>query len=424
VEDKFLNNLSTRVTFGERLSADYNIDLVAPTPTGEFELAVHNAGKTVIVPKFEHDGVIYIPPKLHSSVRSAIRFPAAIAEYGEVHDLFIAVMQLFDTHLALPEIVASIATSWIFAGWVPEYFAALPILAVTGANSSRAMNLFYLLGVLSRRAIILADLNPKLPTELGLTLLLANSALSKKAQGCWRAGNFRNVHLPTTGGRLKSLACAKAIYSENGDAGQLWGDEVLRIVLLPNSAIPIISDTDLVEIASEFQPKFQLFRLRRLQDLAQAGEVPCPVALARSPVTRELFALLGGETSTPKLLLPLAENQRKAVVARRAIDPMAVIIEAIWMPAHQQGSMATLDLQKRVNVLLGVRGAAVELSVRELGWKLTDLGLPRKRNAKGMFLTFSPDLCGQIHRLAQQFDLDPIKVDACPHCASRQVVEP
>jgi hypothetical protein len=78
VEDKFLNNLSTRVTFGERLSADCNVDLVTPSPTGEFELVVHNTGKTVIVPKFEHDGVIYIPPKLHPGVHSAIWFPAGI----------------------------------------------------------------------------------------------------------------------------------------------------------------------------------------------------------------------------------------------------------------------------------------------------------------------------------------------------------
>jgi len=103
---------------------------------------------------------------------------------------------------------------------------------------------------------------------------------------------------------------------------------------------------------------------------------------------------------------------------------MAVIIEAIWMPAHQQSAITMLDVQKRVNTLLGARGQPLELNVREIGWKLTDLGLPRKRNAQGMFLKFSPALCSQIHRLAQQFELALRKVDVCTHCTSGQVVEP
>jgi len=333
-------------------------------------------------------------------------------------------VQLLCTFLKFPESAAFIITAWIFAGWVPEYFTALPILCVTGTNRSHAMRFFYLLRELCRRAIIVADLNPHLPTELGPTLLLVNSSLPKRVQGCWLACNHRDVYLPAPVGGLKGLACTKAIYGETNDVSRLWGDEVLRVVLLPNNDLPLISDAELAEIAGEFQPKFQLFRLRRLQDLAEAGKVSCPAPLSRSAVARELFALLGGGTRAPKLLLPLAENQREAAAARRAIDPMAVIIEVIWTPAHKQSPMPTLDLQKRVNVLLSARGEAVELSVREIGWKLTDLGLPRKRNAKGMFLKFSPELCSQIHRLAQQFQLALPRVDDCPHCTSGQVVEP
>jgi hypothetical protein len=101
---------------------------------------------------------------------------------------------------------------------------------------------------------------------------------------------------------------------------------------------------------------------------------------------------------------------------------MAVIIEAIWAPSHQQSVITTLELQKRVNALLLVRGETVELSVREVGWKLTDLGIPRKRNAKGMFLKFS-EVGTQIHGLAQQFGLTLPKMDGCAQCASVQLVE-
>jgi len=423
VEDHFLNNLRTRVTYGERISDDCNIDLVAPTASGELEIAVHTADNAVIVPKFERDGMIHIPPTFHPSIRDAIRFPAGIADYGEVHDFFLQVAQLLRTSLKLPEPTTFIITAWIFAGWVPEFFAVLPILCVTGSNRAHAMKVFYLLRELCRRAIIVAELNPHLPTELGPTLLLVNSGLPKRVQGCWSACNHRDVYLPAPGVGLKRLACVKAIYGGTGDPSPLWGDEVLRVVLLPNHDIPVMSAADLAEIAAEFQAKFQMFRLRRLQDLAQAGKVSCPAVLARSAITRDLFAVLGGESRVPQLLLPLAENQLEAAADWRAVDPMAVIIEVIWIPAHQQDAITMLELQKRVNTLLAVRGETTELSVREVGWKLRDLGLPRRRTAKGMSLRFSRELRARIHELAGQFGLELPKPESCRQCAPAQIVE-
>jgi hypothetical protein len=166
-----------------------------------------------------------------------------------------------------------------------------------------------------------------------------------------------------------------------------------------------------------------MFRLRRLQDLAQAGKVSCPAVLARSAITRDLFAVLGGESRVPQLLLPLAENQLEAAADWRAVDPMAVIIEVIWIPAHQQDAIAMLELQKRVNTLLAVRGETTELSVREVGWKLRDLGLPRRRTAKGMSLRFSRELRARIHELAGQFGLELPKPESCRQCAPAQIVE-
>jgi hypothetical protein len=54
-----------------------------------------------------------------------------------------------------------------------------------------------------------------------------------------------------------------------------WGEETLSIVLLPQ--LPALPEPDLQAIAAEFQPQFELYRLRRLQARAQ------PVTRARVP---------------------------------------------------------------------------------------------------------------------------------------------
>ena len=127
--------------------------------------------------------------------------------------------------------------------------------------------------------------------------------------------------------------------------------------------------------------------------------------------------MLAGEPGTLELLLPLAEEQCQRGVARNSLDPHMVALEAIWGPAHQQESLTTTDVQKRVNVLLRARGEPTELSVKTIGWKLRDLGLQRERTAGGMILRFSRQLRAQIHALVRQFGLRLASVDGCPDCS-------
>jgi hypothetical protein len=174
---------------------------------------------------------------------------------------------------------------------------------------------------------------------------------------------------------------------------------------------------------AEFQPEFQLYRLRRLQSGSQPTRDGYPAEVVGSALCSELFALLAGEPGVRKLLLPVLEQQQQAATDRRSVDPRAVIIEVIWAPAHAVNPLATSEVQKRVNALLRSRGEKVEYSPNEIGWKLSSLGLRRKRTAKGMILQFSRPLSSQVHQLARQFGLPLQKVDGCADCASSQVVE-
>jgi hypothetical protein len=150
--------------------------------------------------------------------------------------------------------------------------------------------------------------------------------------------------------------------------------------------------------------------------------VPAPIGLTGS-VCRELLSLFGDEPGAPELFQPVVEQQRQVAEARRQVDPWAVIIESIWAAAHRQEAIATSEVQQRVNALLRGRGENLEFSANEIGWKMSDLGLRRKRNAKGMFLKFTQPVRAQIHGLAEKFRLPVPKMEGCRECAPVQMIE-
>lgn len=421
--NEFFENLRNITTYGQLLPDGRVIDLLATTADEKLEIVVWDAEQSLVVPRLEHNGILYVAPDLHPSVRRALIIPTCIADYASTSALFLEIAQLSIENFGLSEVFASIAACWIFTTWVPEVFAAPPTLCIAASSMADAMRLFHFCRSLSRRAIIAADLSPRLPSELRPTLLVVDTGLSKKARTAWRAYNYFGVYVPGSGGRLQELVCSKAIYCENPDSIASWGGEALRIVLPPSNALPLLREPELQTIARKFQPQLQRFRLWRLSSQSQATRSRCPAELAKTGLGRELFAMLAGEPNIQKLLQPVVEQEQQASEERRSVDPLAVIIEVVWIPAHEEESMAVAEVRGRLNALLRARGENLEYSTREIGWKLSDLGVRRQRTAKGMVIKFSREVRGHIHGLARQFGLQLPKLHDCSDCTPAQVVE-
>jgi hypothetical protein len=367
--------------------------------------------------------VLYRPPQLDSSVQRAVRFPLAATDYGSALYLLSNISQLSSQHFGLAEESSTITGLWAASTWVPEFFAAPPTLCVAGCSTAEMMKFVRFFAAICRRAISVADLSPRLPLAIGPTLLVVGSGSPKKVLGTWRACSYHDVYIPAGRDRLQQLVCPKAIFSENADAISSWAPEALRVVLLPGNELASLTESDLEAIAAELQPKLQLFRLRSLQSKSVSGNRRCPAEVACSELGREFFSLLAGEPGIPQLLLPMVEQQRQSTAARRLLDPLALVVEVIWMPAHEENQITTSEVRQRVNALLLTRGERLEYSANEIGWKLSDLGLRRHRNSKGMVLKFSREVRKRMHGLAGQFGLKLRKVDGCEDCAPVQVIQ-
>ena len=417
------NDRPTCATAGQVLSDNRVIDVVSQ-PSGDLALAVYDGEKVEIVPKLTHEDITYIPRMPHPSVRAAMHFPSRIADQVHLQPVFMKMVQLFCTYVAMLEPAAFLSAACVIAGWVWECFEALPIVCLTGANLGAATRLFRLLSAVSRRALILGNITFQVPMELHPTLLILHSGLSQKQLTTLRACSQRGVYLPSARGELKAMDCAKAIYSEKDDLGRSWGDEAVCIGLLPQNSPVQLSDGALDAIADEFQPQLELFRLRRLYSRTKVHEGSCPADFAGSNFTRELWQLMRDEPEMPKLIQSIAEEQRESIAARRALDPLTAILESIWMPSHNESQITMTDLQQRVNTLLQSRGERVEFGTREIGWKAKGLDLARERSAQGKILRFSSEIRAHIHRLARQFGLTLQQVHGCADCAAMKKLAP
>jgi len=122
------------------------------------------------------------------------------------------------------------------------------------------------------------------------------------------------------------------------------------------------------------------------------------------------------------MLTPLFESHQEAIATQRSCDPRVAILEAIWTPSRQQDQMSVAEIAKRVNAILHSRGLNHEYSVKEIGWKLRNLGLFTSRTGKGKELRFA-EKRGEIHYAARQFRMQLSFVKNCSECQEIQVAE-
>ncbi len=423
MENPFNQQFRIRMTYGEILADGTIIDLLASPSADGLELILFDGKQSFILPQLEHGGFTYMPAYLDPSVRQAIRFPTGLSEYGTTLTLFTKVESLFPRHLGLAEDSAAFLTAWVFGSWLPEYFPAPPTLCVFAASMAAARRLFRLLSPLCRRALRVAELSRRLLISgLRPTLLVNDPRLSARSCASWQAANDHDVYVVGRRGALCNLASAKAVFCGPEDAAGSWGDDAMRLQLPPVDEFPLLSNQAQAQIAAEFQPQLERYRLVLLGSMPQSSSAPCPPEFANFELARNLFACLPDVPALARVV-PLLECQQQELAARRSLDPRVAIVEALWTPAHEAREISSSEVRKRVNAILGSRGEVYEYNSKQVGWKLSKLELSRHRTGECNVVQFTSEIRRRIHQLAREFGLNLPRVEACPDCAGPEKID-
>jgi len=419
---KFAANPRLRVTCGEVLPNGTIIDLVlAADDRDGLDLLSWNGEEVLISPAIDGGKSIhYQSPDVDLSVCQAMTFPRGATEYGTAADLFQKILSLYREHAGLREDLAAFTTWWTLASWVPERLVIPVILCVSGAPMHQVLKLFRLFGSLCRRALPVAELSRHLPLFLHPTLLVNDPNLSAKARAFWRAASCPEMFVPGTGGTVEELGCAKAVLLRPEDPPDAWGEEAMHLVL-PHAELPTLSKPFLASIAAEFQPQLEMFRLHLLSGSDSFVSPTHP--LARFDLARNLGACMPEDPAIVQILTPLLESHQQGISAHRSCDPRVAILEVIWGPSHDQDEMSVGEITKRVNAILRSRGVTDEYNVREIGWKLSHLGLRTSSNGKRKGLRFASETRCGLHRSTREFGLQlPFRKD-CSECQGLQATE-
>jgi hypothetical protein len=418
----FQDRPQVRETYGEILPNGVVIELVT-TDSTDLSLLHGDAQNYQIEPQFQDGLTIYHVPCLEPTVFDATRFPCGVTEYGTPGKLFSKVSDLFCHYMGFSREQAVCMTRVVFCSWFPDCGARPVTLCIMGMDMDQVMRLFQLLHVLCRHPLVVAELSPKLPLILGLTLLVNVPAMSARAGGLWRASNYRGTFIPGARGAIRNIACAKIIFCETEAARRVWGPEAMDIALLPTiRELPSLTEQEQAQLAAEYQPRFLMLRLRSLPRMHKSGAASCQRKFAGFELGADLPACIAQDPEIVKAWTPLVEAHEQELLARRSLDPRVAIVEAVWAAAHKEKEMSTEQITQRVNALLHDRGENLTYNSKEIGWKLSNLALVRCHNGKCKVVRFSREMRRQIHQLAAQFGLKLPKVADCADCKDTQLI--
>ena len=406
-----------RFTMGEILSDGSVIEPVLAPSGNSLELLRFDGKAHTIAPQFTCDGVIYHAPYVPSSLLRAIAFPRGIAKYGTRLELFQKIAFAFERYAGVSTAEASSLAYVVKCALVPECDPGPKTFCVTGADAPLRQRLCRLLHVFCRRAFVTAELSRRLPFWLHPSLVLTNPRLSAQAAAFWRALNFPDVYLPDSRGEVCNIACTRIIFCDSAESRAAWGSESLSIPLLPAGPIPPFTRREEDALTDECQQ--QLLQLRLEVLLCEEPSNPGPEhdsAQLTGSMRRHLPLFLQREPEVVKAVSPLLEAHEEELGLLRRLDPDLVLRELLLESAHTEKEISTEALTHHLNAELRNRGETLIFNVKEIGWKLTKMGLPRKDNGHNHVLRFSRAVCRRVHRLAAEAGLQWVKVAGCPDC--------
>ena len=407
-----------RFTMGEILSDGSVIEPVLAASGDELALMRFYGNTSTIASQFACDDTTYHAPYVRPSLLRAVTFPPGIAKYGTRPELFQRITNSFERYACVPRQEASGLAYVLERAWVPECDPGPMTTCITVADVGQGQRLCRLFRGFGRRPFVTPEITRRLPFWLSPTLILTNPRLTARAQAFWRAANFVDVWIPEARGEVCNFACARIILCESAESGAAWGPEAMPIHVTPCAGpLPPFSEEDAAFIA-EIQQQLFLLRLevlasRNSSNLSPEQEVPQPNSSGLRP---HLPVFLQREPEIVAAVSPLLEAHEEELKFVRRLDPDVVLRELLWESAHTEKEISTEALTQHLTAELRNRGETLVYNEKEIGWRLTKMGLPRKDNGHNRVLRFSRDVRRRVHRLAAEVGLQLARVAGCPDC--------
>ena len=307
--------------------------------------------------------------------------------------------------------------------WLADHLPTAPTLMISGPDQELGIDVLRLLSCLCRHPLMLAEITPgglrSLSSQLSLTLLLNQQEMRRNMQRLFRASNHRGLHLPGNRGSVVDRYGPKAIFCGNYAALDILDGGVIHISAAPSQLRSSALDESVQnKIANDLQPQLLMYRLKNSGKVPESVDVS-KFTFATRPLARTLAACFPEDSELARDTVQLLGLQDEEVRGQRSLDVNCAIVEILWSIIHDRKHQPVRvnELAKFVNALLRSRGETLEYSAEEIGWKLSDLNIPRHASSSGRQVLHGRNTSQRVHVLAQAYGLHLQSVEVCcPDC--------
>jgi hypothetical protein len=409
-------------TAGEILDDGTIIELVEnPSQPRALALLKFDGREPEIGPQIEHEGRLYVPLSISSSVRRALRVPSGCAPSEPTTQLFARLVAVLENFTDLAEHARKSVATFLLADWVPELIPVPLTLFLWAPDPAAGARVLTVMGSLCRLALPVSGAVARdfmaLPDDLPATLLLFRPPFSRRSRESLGAMGWRGLWIFRRG-RLVQAIGAKAIASDSPlPEDTTLGPTIVVHVAATWRPLPFLDKKILESLAREFLPRLLRYRLDRCTAVVGESDHTYPAGPRGSLVTA-LEACFRDAPALKEAVLPLIEAAQNGHDPARA-DPRVPLLEVLRARCHEakRDRLYVREITLDLNAKIIAGGGQLELTDRMVGSLLRSLGLAtRKLDRHGRGLALDAPTRLRVHRLAHEHNV-PSAEQAFPGCA-------
>jgi len=407
-------------TFGEVFPDGAFLDLVRNGASMRPRLLLWDGREQIVDDVVEYRGQRYEPHVIHETFLRELKLPAQVGTSEPVREFLPEICKLIDRFVSLPEKSTALVGRFILATWLVDAMQTAPRMLIEGPDTGRARQLMQLLHCCCRRAVPMSAVTPaalcSLPSGMRLTLLLQQEAISPKLAAVLKAASVRGNPV-LRAGQLLDLFCAQVILCDADFDEEARVASSIRVPCMPTSGrLPVLNTELQQRIAEEFQAKLLGFRLSHYPAACATSFNTSKFAFPLRQLAMSLAAVTPEDADLQDELHALLEEESAEIEAANWVDPNTVIVEAILAHCREakMQSVYVGEIAAMAGKILEGRGDLRRLDAGETGRRIKNLGFSAEpRDARGVKLRLTNEVCVRAHALAHQFDVPAVRECDC-----------
>ena len=403
-------------TFGGVFPDGAFLDLVRNGASMRPRLLLWDGREQIVDDDVEYRGQRYEPHAIHETFLRELKLPAQVGTSGPVREFLPEICKLIDRFVSLPEKSTALVGRFILATWLVDAMQTAPRMLIEGPDTARARQLMQLLHCCCRRAVPMSAVTPSglcsLPSGMRLTLLLQQDVISPKLSALLNGAAVRGNPI-LRAGQLRDLFGAQVVLCDAGFGEGIWAMSSIRLPCTPTSGrLPVLDAEQQQRIAEEFQAKLLGFRLSHYPAACATSFNHFEVCLPLRQLAMSLAAATPDDADLQDELHALLEEENAEIEAANWVDPNTVIVEAILAHCREAKMQSVYigEIAAMAGKILEGRGDLRRLDAGETGRRIKNLGFSAEpRDAKGVKLRLTNEVCVRAHELAHQFDVPAVR---------------